>query len=351
MTRLTNLVQFPGLGLSFELNRVAFSIGRFNVYWYGVCIAFGICLALVFAFRHSVEFGVDADSMVDVILIGIVLGIASARAYYVAMAPFKYESIWEMIAIRDGGLAIYGGIIGGFLFGGLACKWRGVPVLPMFDLTAMGFLLGQCCGRWGNFFNQEAFGCNTTLPWGMYSEATRDYLMGSTVTAQSGVTIDPNLPVHPTFLYILIMAVIAVIFILLFRYIKKRKFNGDIALRYMIWYGAGRFWIEALRTDSLMLVPSIGLRVSQLIAGIAVAAGVAAEIYFTRKAEGKPLMVKLALTADNKAALDKLRKERGAIGLMLDADTELVASSPRKLFVERTEAYNAEVKRIIEQTK
>ena len=349
MTRLTNLVQFPGLGLSFELNRVAFSIGRFNVYWYGVCIAFGICLALVFAFRHSVEFGVDADSMVDVILIGIVLGIASARAYYVAMAPFKYESIWEMIAIRDGGLAIYGGIIGGFLFGGLACKWRGVPVLPMFDLTAMGFLLGQCCGRWGNFFNQEAFGCNTTLPWGMYSEATRDYLMGSTVTAQSGVTIDPNLPVHPTFLYESIWCLVG--FILLFRYIKKRKFNGDIALRYMIWYGAGRFWIEALRTDSLMLVPSIGLRVSQLIAGIAVVAGVAAEIYFTRKAEGKPLMVKLALTADNKAALDKLRKERGAIGLVLDADTELVASSPRKLFVERTEAYNAEMKRIIEQTK
>ena len=349
MTRLTNLVQFPGLGLSFELNRVAFSIGRFNVYWYGVCIAFGICLALVFAFRHSVEFGVDADSMVDVILIGIVLGIVSARAYYVAMAPFKYESIWEMIAIRDGGLAIYGGIIGAFLFGGLSCKRRGVPVLPMFDLTAMGFLLGQCCGRWGNFFNQEAFGCNTTLPWGMYSEATRDYLMGSTVTAQSGVTIDPNLPVHPTFLYESIWCLVG--FILLFRYIKKRKFNGDIALRYMIWYGAGRFWIEALRTDSLMLVPSIGLRVSQLIAGIAVVAGVAAEIYFTRKAEGKPLMVKLALTADNKAALDKLRKERGAIGLVLDADTELVASSPRKLFVERTEAYNAEVKRIIEQTK
>ena len=349
MTRLTNLVQFPGLGLSFELNRVAFSIGRFNVYWYGVCIAFGICLALVFAFRHSVEFGVDADSMVDVILIGIVLGIASARAYYVAMAPFKYESIWEMIAIRDGGLAIYGGIIGGFLFGGLACKWRGVPVLPMFDLTAMGFLLGQCCGRCGNFFNQEAFGCNTTLPWGMYSEATRDYLMGSTVTAQSGVTIDPNLPVHPTFLYESIWCLVG--FILLFRYIKKRKFNGDIALRYMIWYGAGRFWIEALRTDSLMLVPSIGLRVSQLIAGIAVVAGVAAEIYFTRKAEGKPLMVKLALSADNKAALDKLRKEKGTIGLVLDADTELVASSPRKLFVERTEAYNAEVKRIIEQTK
>ena len=349
MTRLTNLVQFPGLGLSFELNRVAFSIGRFNVYWYGVCIAVGMCLALVFAFRHGVEFGVDADAMVDVILIGVVMGILCARLYYVAMSPYDYETLWDVLAIRDGGLAIYGGIIGGFLFGGLACKWRKVPVLPMFDLAAMGFLIGQGCGRWGNFFNQEAFGCNTTLPWGMYSEATRDYLMGSTVTAQSGVTIDPNLPVHPTFLYESIWCLVG--FILLFRYIKKRKFNGDIALRYMIWYGAGRFWIEALRTDSLMLVPSIGLRVSQLIAGIAVVAGVAAEIYFTRKAEGKPLMVKLALSADNKAALDKLRKEKGAIGLMLDADTELVASSPRKLFVERTEAYNAEVKRIIEQTK
>lgn len=196
---MTNLVQFPGLGLSFHLNRVAFTIGGVSIYWYGVCIAVGLCLALVFAFRHSLEFGVDPDSMVDVILIGVVLGIISARAYYVAMAPFKYESIWEMIAIRDGGLAIYGGIIGGFLFGGLACKWRGVPVLPMFDLTAMGFLLGQGCGRWGNFFNQEAFGCNTTLPWGMYSEATRAYLMSSTVTVPKGVVIDPNLPVHPTF--------------------------------------------------------------------------------------------------------------------------------------------------------
>lgn len=343
MTQLTNLVQFPGLGLSFHLNRVAFSIGGVHIYWYGVCIAVGLCLALVFAFRHSIEFGVDPDGMVDVILIGVVLGIVSARAYYVAMAPFKYQSIWEMIAIRDGGLAIYGGIIGGFLFGGLACKWRKVPVLPMFDLTAMGFLVGQCCGRWGNFFNQEAFGCNTTLPWGMYSEGTRSYLMGSTVTVQNGVTIDPNLPVHPTFLYESIWCLVG--FILLFRYIKKRKFNGDITLRYLIWYGAGRFWIEALRTDSLMLVPSIGLRVSQLMAGIAVVAGIAAEVYFTRKLKDKPLFVPLALNAENKAAQKKLDGPISFAG----KDTQLLASSPRKLFLEKTEAYNAQVKAAIEQ--
>ena len=324
-----NLVQFPGLGLSFEIDRVAFTIGGVSIYWYGVCIAVGLCLALVFAFRHSIEFGVDPDGMVDVILIGVVLGIASARAYYVAMAPFKYQSIWEMIAIRDGGLA---------------CKWRKVPVLPMFDLTAMGFLVGQCCGRWGNFFNQEAFGCNTTLPWGMYSEGTRSYLMGSTVTVQNGVTIDPNLPVHPTFLYESIWCLVG--FILLFRYIKKRKFNGDITLRYLIWYGAGRFWIEALRTDSLMLVPSIGLRVSQLLAGIAVVAGVAAEIYFTRKFKGKPLMVPLAMTAENKAAMKKLDGPIAFAG----ADTQLPASASRKEFVEKTERYNAQVKRAIEET-
>ena len=340
---MTNLVQFPGLGLEFELNRVAFHIGGISIYWYGVCIAVGLCLALIFAFRHSIEFGVDPDSMVDVILIGVVLGIISARAYYVAMAPFKYESIWDMIAIRDGGLAIYGGIIGAFLFGGLACKWRGVPVLPMFDLTAMGFLIGQCCGRWGNFFNQEAFGCNTTLPWGMYSEATRTYLMGSTVTAQSGMVIDPNLPVHPTFLYESLWCLAG--FIMLFRYFKKRKFNGDIALRYMVWYGAGRFWIEALRTDSLMLVPSIGLRVSQLVAGIAVVAGIAAEIYFTRKYKGKPLMVPLALNPENRVDMKKLDGPLSFAG----ADTQLTASSPRQLFVERTESYNARVKQRIEE--
>ena len=213
----------------------------------------------------------------------------------------------------------------------------------MFDLTAMGFLIGQGCGRWGNFFNQEAFGCNTTLPWGMYSETTRAYLMSSTVTVPKGVVIDPNLPVHPTFLYESIWCFVG--FFLLFRYIKKRKFNGDITLRYLVWYGAGRFWIEGLRTDSLMLVPSIGLRASQLVAGIAVVAGIAAEVYFTRKFKGKPLLVPLAMNAENKAAQKKLDGPISFAG----KDTQLLASSPRKLFLEKTEAYNAQVKAAIEQ--
>ena len=323
---MTNLVQFPGLGLSFQLNRVAFTIGGVSIYWYGVCIAVGLCLALVFAFRHSLEFGVDPDSMVDVILIGVVLGIISARAYYVAMAPFKYESIWEMIAIRDGGLAIYGGIIGGFLFGGLACKWRGVPVLPMFDLTAMGFLIGQGCGRWGNFFNQEAFGCNTTLPWGMYSEATRAYLMSSTVTVPKGVVIDPNLPVHPTFLYESIWCFVG--FFLLFRYIKKRKFNGDITLRYLVWYGAGRFWIEGLRTDALMVTST--LRTSQLVALVSVATAVVLLVAGLQRFKGAQLMVPLQVS--NLKKLD-------AAGTYFVVD-ELPASASHHEFVQATAAMN-----------
>ena len=344
MTHLTNLVEFPALGLSFPLNRVAFSIGGINIYWYGVCIAVGMCLALVFAFRHGVEFGVDADAMVDVILIGVVMGILCARLYYVAMAPYNYDSLWEVLAIRDGGLAIYGGIIGGFLFGGLACKWRKVPVLPMFDLAAMGFLIGQGCGRWGNFFNQEAFGCNTTLPWGMYSEATHDYLLSSVVTAPKGVIIDPNLPVHPTFLYESIWCFVGLA--LLVAYIKKRKFNGDIALRYLVWYGAGRFWIESLRTDSLLLVPSLGLRASQLVAAAAVVGGVALEIFLTRKYKSKPLMVTLALTAENRSLLAKVRKAEPEFTVERE---ELVASSPRKLFLERTNAYNERVKQQLKE--
>ena len=290
---MTNLVQFPGLGLSFEINRVALSIGGFNIYWYGVCIAFGICLALVFAFRHSIEFGVDPDSMVDVILIGIVLGIVSARAYYVAMAPFKYESIWEMIAIRDGGLAIYGGIIGGFLFGGLACKRRGVPVLPMFDLTAMGFLLGQGCGRWGNFFNREAHGSVTTcfLRMGLVENGELQYF-------------------HPTFLYESVWNLTG--FVVLHFLSKKRKFDGQMFLAYLAWYGAGRMVIEGLRTDSLWLGP---VRVSQLLAAVTMLLALGILLYhaiFVRHDPAKMQVNRVAAAEAAAATAAEAQPEEGA---------------------------------------
>ena len=178
-------VQFPGLGLDLTVNRVALAIGGFNIYWYGVIIAAGMLLAMLYAFRNAVDYGIDSDRLVDVVAIGTVMAIVCARIYYVAMAPFEYQSLWEMIDIRKGGIAIYGAVIGAFVFGGLAAKWRKVPLLPLFDLVSLGFLIGQGIGRWGNFVNQEAFGTNTTLPWGMYSEGTEAYLKSVQVTLQA----------------------------------------------------------------------------------------------------------------------------------------------------------------------
>ena len=256
-------VQFPGLGLDLTVNRVALSIGGFNIYWYGVIIAAGMLLAMLYAFRNAVDYGIDSDRLVDVVAIGTVMAIVCARIYYVAMAPFAYQSIWEMIDIRKGGIAIYGAVLGAFIFGGLAAKWRKVPLLPLFDLVSLGFLIGQGIGRWGNFVNQEAFGTNTTLPWGMYSEGTEAYLRSVQVTLPSGMTVDPTAPVHPTFLYESIWCLVG--FLALAAFFKKRRFNGQIFLGYVIWYGLGRAWIEGLRTDSL-LIGSTGLRASQLVA-------------------------------------------------------------------------------------
>ena len=341
---MTNLVTFPGLGLSFEINRVAFTIGGINIYWYGIMIAVGIMLAMVFAFRHCTEFGIDGDTMVDVIVVGVVMAIICARIYYVAMSPIAYNSLWEVLDIRQGGIAIYGGVIGAIIFGGLACKWRKIPVLPMFDLTAMGFLIGQCLGRWGNFFNQEAFGCNTTLPWGMYSAATEAYLSGSTVTVPNGVTIDPTMPVHPTFLYESIWCLVG--FVALRLYMKKRRFNGDIALLYAIWYGLGRFWIEGLRTDSLLLVPSLGLRASQLVAAVAVVGGLIAQIVLTRKYRNQALMVDLAISSDNRKLQAQAAKKTGeAVELPVE---QIYAAMPRQAFLDRTRQYNDQLKEMLQ---
>ena len=243
---MTYHVQFPGLGLEFTLDRVAFTVFGMPIYWYGILIATGLALAIVFAFSHARRFGIDSDRMVDVILIGTVCAVIGGRAFYVATAPFEYASFAEMLDIRLGGVAIYGAVIAAFLSGYFACRWRKVPILPMFDLAGMGFLLGQGIGRWGNFVNQEAFGTNTTLPWGMYSEGTCNYLSSVQETlAAQGVAVDPSLPVHPTFLYESIWCLLG--FFLLWAYMKRRKFHGELILMYVMWYGAERFFVEGLR--------------------------------------------------------------------------------------------------------
>ena len=289
-------VQFPGLGLDLTVNRVALAIGGFNIYWYGVIIAAGMLLAMLYAFRNAVDYGIDSDRLVDVVAIGTVMAIVCARIYYVAMAPFAYQSLWEMIDIRKGGIAIYGAVIGAFVFGALAAKWRKVPLLPLFDLVSLGFLIGQGIGRWGNFVNQEAFGTNTTLPWGMYSEGTEAYLKSVQVTLPAGVTVDPTAPVHPTFLYESIWCLVG--FAVLASFYKKRRFNGQIFLGYIIWYGLGRAWIEGLRTDSLYLFHwtlfGQRIRVSQALSlvMVLVCAGILVYQFKVKKADGSNLFVK-----------------------------------------------------------
>lgn len=333
---MTNIVTFPGLGLELTVNRVLLHIGGFNLYWYGALIAFGMVLALVFAFHFAPDFGLDADRMVDVIIIGTIMAIVCARAYYVAFAPFEYNSIWEILDIRKGGIAVYGSIFGAFVFGGLAARWRKLPLLPLFDLVGMGFLIGQAVGRWGNFVNQEAFGTNTTLPWGMYSQATHDYLAATQATlAAEGVIVDPNLPVHPTFLYESLWCALG--FVLIALRIKKRRFDGELFLDYVIWYSIGRFFIEGVRTDALMLTAT--LRVSQVVAIAAIAVSLVLWALGRRRQGSAPLMVPLAV-----ADVKKLRKD-GPIAVI---PNRLPASAPHKEFVAATNKMNEELAHLAE---
>ena len=329
-------IRFPGLfgDWTITLSSKAINIGN-GIYWYGILIALGMLVALWWCMRQRTKYGIREDDLIDGLLWGIPCGIIGARIYYVLfyLSQFKDHEgrfSWsKAIAIWDDGLAIYGGVIAVVIVAIILCRSRHIKLGAMMDLVVMGLLIGQAIGRWGNFLNREAFGAETTMPWRMQ------------LTTTAGELVE----VHPTFLYESLWNLIGLLLIV-FVVSKARRFDGENTCFYFLWYGVGRFWIEGLRTDSLMLVPSIGLRVSQLVAGIAVVAGIAAEVYFTRKFKGKPLLVPLAMNAENKAAQKKLDGPISFAG----KDTQLLASSPRKLFLEKTEAYNAQVKAAIEQT-
>ena len=261
---MVTTVSFPGLGLEFELNRVAFSIGGFNVYWYGLLIGIGFMLAGVYVLSNARKVGVDGDRLIDVAMVGLLCGVIGARLYYVI---FDWESfqgnLSKILDIRQGGLAIYGGILAGVASGIIMAKIRKVQVRPALDLAAAGFLIGQSIGRWGNFVNVEAFGCNTTSILGMTGPKVVGYL---TQVKNSGAAwaqgIDPTMPVHPTFLYESVWCMTGFLIVALWL-MRHRKYDGQVFLFYTGWYGLGRFFIEGLRTDSLMWGP---IRVSQVLA-------------------------------------------------------------------------------------
>lgn len=266
-----------------KINNVMFTIPWFNdtsidVYWYGFLIAFGMLLAVIYASRRMRKFGLDSDRSLDVVLAGLVGGIVGARLYYVV---FKLKELYltdegnldlvKIFNVRDGGLAIYGGVIGALIFGAVVAKIRKVRMAPMLDLVALGFLIGQAMGRWGNFFNQECFGVKTSLPWGMTSSSILQKLYFFYYPENVSVVTNraKDMVAHPCFLYESLWCIVG--FLILHFYSKKfRKFDGEIFLLYIGWYGAGRFWIEGLRTDSLYIPGPLHLKVSQVVAGTCV---------------------------------------------------------------------------------
>lgn len=261
---MEQVLSFPGLGINeIHLSRVAFSVGSLEIYWYGIIIAFGMIAAVTYVVKRSKTFGLDPDRVMDVVIGTVIGGVIGARLYFVIFSWDQFAGdLMQIFNTRNGGLAIYGGIIGGALALILMCKLRKVRFRPMGDIAVCGVILGQAIGRWGNFVNIEAFGSNTTLPWGMTSPVITNYLSYyQDALAAQGVMVDPSLPVHPTFLYESLWCFAG--FALLAYYTKKRRFDGEMILIYFTWYSLGRAWIEGLRTDSLMLGDA---RVSQMLA-------------------------------------------------------------------------------------
>jgi phosphatidylglycerol:prolipoprotein diacylglycerol transferase len=251
------------------------------VHWYGIVIAFGFALAVLYGGRMAYKWKMSLDGMTDVLIWGTIFGIICARLYYVAF-EWDYYSVHlaEIPAIWNGGIAIYGGIIGALIGAVIGCKVSKINFLNLLDLGALGLLIGQGIGRWGNFFNQEAFGTNTdTALFRMWSPKIRDTLELSMQTlADKGVEVDPNTAVHPTFLYESVWCILSFI-ILHIIVTKHRKFKGEVFMLYGVLYGAERMVVEGMRTDSLYIANTT-IRVSQLLSAIIVVVALVCFIYF-----------------------------------------------------------------------
>ena len=256
MTALSyTLISFPGLGLELDPPSTI-QLGPLTIHFYGLIIAVGMLLAVLYASKRSKEFGLKEDDLIDGVLWVTPFAIICARLYYCIFEWDQYASDpISILYIWNGGLAIYGGVLGAVIGMSVFCKVRKIKVTAMMDVVSLGLLIGQLVGRWGNFMNREAFGAPTDsfLRMGLYNTATGavEYY-------------------HPTFLYESLWNFVG--FLLLHFLSKKRKYDGQVALGYVAWYGLGRAFIEGLRMDSLYWGP---FRVSQVLAGVSCVAAVA----------------------------------------------------------------------------
>ncbi len=264
-------ISFPGLGIGeFQINNIAVpadSLGFLKkifgenwqgIAWYGIIIMVGILLSAIYATWRAKREGFTTDDFLDVVLVAVLVSVFGARLYFVIFYG-GFDSLYDIIAVWNGGLAIYGAVIGGIISLIIMAKIKKTSPLLLLDIGASSIILGQAIGRWGNFMNAEAYGYATDLPWRM------------------GIGSGENaIFVHPTFLYESIWNFIG--FFLLWYLYNKKKYNGQIFLSYLAWYGFGRMIIEGLRTDSLWLIPNV-IRVSQFLGAICFVACTAILVY------------------------------------------------------------------------
>ncbi|MGI6094225.1 MAG: prolipoprotein diacylglyceryl transferase [Lachnospiraceae bacterium] len=262
-------IGFPNLGIFLEHVGKNFSVFGFEIAYYGIVLTLGMAVGITICVREANRTGQNGDMYLDLLVFTMFTSLVGARLYYVIFSWDYYkDNLWEIINVRHGGLAIYGGIIAGAITIFIFCRVKKVSFPLMADTVAMGLVIGQIIGRWGNFFNREAFGGYTDgllamrLPVSAVRKSEITPAMWEHVEMISGVEY---IQVHPTFLYegLWNLGVLLVLFF----YRKKKKFDGEVFLLYLVGYGLGRFWIEGLRTDQLLL-PVVGLPVSQLLSAV-----------------------------------------------------------------------------------
>ena len=277
-------ISFPNLGI--YLKNVGKSIDLFGIEiaYYGIIIGTAILLGFWIAAREAKRTGQNPENYLDMGIIGVIAGIVGARLYYVIFSWDMYkDNLLDIFNLREGGLAIYGGMIAAVISVLVLAKVKHLSAPQIFDTIAMALLNGQMLGRWGNFFNREAFGGYTDSLFAM--RLPLDAVRSSDVTEQMRRHIEridgvSYIQVHPTFLYESLWCM--VLLIILFAYRKHKKYEGELFLMYLFGYGLGRFWIEGLRTDQLLL-PGVGIAVSQLLAGAIVVGTGAAMLYLRKK--------------------------------------------------------------------
>ena len=268
-------ITFPNLGISVNPSRVAFTVLGKDIYWYGIIIAVGFLLAVIYAILRAPSFGLTEDNILDMLFVAVPLAIVCARLYYCIFYWDLYrDNPIAILYVWEGGLAIYGGVIGAVIGVAIFCRVKKLPIGPLLDVGGLGLLIGQMIGRWGNFMNREAHGA-----------ITDSFFKMGIADAAGNVTY-----YQPTFLYESVWNLVG--FVALHFYSKRRKFDGEVFLLYLAWYGLGRAWIEGLRTDSLYLF-NTGIRVSQLLAALSCVAAIAVLVYVrvVRKPQPEKLYV------------------------------------------------------------